>query len=236
MYAKNFCGGNGIVGAQGPLGAGVALACKYKGNSEVCQTLHGNGAANQGQISEAYNMAAVWNLPCIFICENNCYGMGISVERAAANTDYYKRGNFIPGLRVDGMEVLCVREATKVAADYCRSGKGPILMELLAYRYHGHSMSDSGISYRTREEVQNLRSKSHPIMLLKGKMLNNKLASIEELKEIDVEVRKEIDAAAQFAITDPEPPLEELSHHIHSTNPPFEIRGANQWIRFKSVS
>ncbi|MBW03306.1 Pyruvate dehydrogenase E1 component subunit alpha, somatic form, mitochondrial, partial [Eschrichtius robustus] len=181
-------------------------------------------------------MAAVWNLPCIFICENNRYGMGISVERAAAITDYYKRGNFIPGRRVDGMEVLCVWEATKVAADYCRSGKGPILMEPQAYRYHGHSMSDSGISYRTREEAQNLRSKSHPSVLLKGKMLNNKLASIEELKEIDVEVRKEIDAAAQCALTDPEPPLEELSRHIHSTNPPFEIRGANQWIRFKAVS
>ncbi|XP_061020726.1 pyruvate dehydrogenase E1 component subunit alpha, testis-specific form, mitochondrial isoform X2 [Dama dama] len=205
MYAKNFYGGNGIVGAQGPLGA-------------------------------AYNMAALWNLPCIFICENNRYGMGTSVERAAANTDYYKRGNFIPGLRVDGMDILCVREATKFAADYCRSGKGPILLELLTYRYHGHSMSDPGISYRTREEIQSVRSKSDPIMLLKDKMVNNKLASVEELKEIDVEVRKEIDDAAQFAMTDPEPPLEELGHHIYSSNPPFDIRGANQWIKFQSIS
>ncbi|XP_040093755.1 pyruvate dehydrogenase E1 component subunit alpha, testis-specific form, mitochondrial isoform X1 [Oryx dammah] len=236
MYAKNFYGGNGIVGAQGPLGAGVALACKYKGNNEVCLTLYGDGAANQGQISEAYNMAALWNLPCIFICENNRYGMGTSVERAAASTDYYKRGNFIPGLRVDGMDILCVREATKFAADYCRSGKGPILMELLTYRYHGHSMSDPGISYRTREEVQSVRSKSDPIMLLKDKMVNNKLASVEELKEIDAEVRKEIDDAAQFAMTDPEPPLEELGHHIYSSNPPFHIRGANQWIKFQSIN
>ncbi|XP_015098797.1 pyruvate dehydrogenase E1 component subunit alpha, testis-specific form, mitochondrial [Vicugna pacos] len=236
MYTKNFYGGNGIVGAQVPLGAGIALACKYKENKEVCLTIYGDGAANQGQISEAYNMAAVWNLPCIFICENNRYGMGTSVERAAASTEYYKRGNFLPGLKVDGMDVLCVREATKFAADYCRSGKGPILMELQTYRYHGHSMSDPGVSYRTREEIQNVRSKSDPIMLLRDKMVNNKLASVEELKGIDVEVRQSIDEAAQFATTDPEPSLEDLGQHIYSSNPPFEIRGVNQCIKFKSVS
>ncbi|XP_011851188.1 PREDICTED: pyruvate dehydrogenase E1 component subunit alpha, somatic form, mitochondrial [Mandrillus leucophaeus] len=205
MYAKNFYGGNGIVGAQ-------------------------------GQIFEAYNMAALWKLPCIFICENNRYGMGTSVERAAASTDYYKRGDFIPGLRVDGMDILCVREATRFAAAYCRSGKGPILMELQTYRYHGHSMSDPGVSYRTREEIQEVRSKSDPIMLLKDRMVNSNLASVEELKEIDVEVRKEIEDAAQFATADPEPPLEELGYHIYSSDPPFEVRGANQWIKFKSVS
>lgn len=236
MYGRNFYGGNGIVGAQVPLGAGVALACKYKGSNEVCLTLYGDGAANQGQIFEAYNMAALWKLPCIFICENNRYGMGTAIERASASTDYYKRVNFIPGLRVDGMDVLCVREATKFAADYCRSGKGPIVMELQTYRYHGHSMSDPGISYRTREEIQNIRSKSDPIMLLKDKMLNNNLSSIEELKEIDVGVRKEIDDAAQFATTDPEPPLEELGHHVYNNNLPFEVRGTNQWINFKSIS
>ncbi|XP_037385778.1 pyruvate dehydrogenase E1 component subunit alpha, somatic form, mitochondrial-like [Talpa occidentalis] len=236
MYAKNFYGGNGIVGAQGPLGVGIALACKYKGTNEVCLTLYGDGAANQGQIAEAHNMAALWKLPCIFICENNFYGMGTSVERAAANTEYYKRGNCIPGLRVDGMDVLCVREATKFAVDFCRSGKGPILMELQTYRYHGHSMSDPGISYRTREEIQNVREKRDPIMLLKNRMVNNNLASVEELKEIDVSVRKEIDDAAQFAITDPEPNLEELGHHIYSSNTPFLVRGTNQWIQFKSLS
>ncbi|XP_018874940.1 pyruvate dehydrogenase E1 component subunit alpha, somatic form, mitochondrial isoform X2 [Gorilla gorilla gorilla] len=236
MYAKNFYGGNGIVGAQVPLGAGIALACKYNGKDEVCLTLYGDGAANQGQIFEAYNMAALWKLPCIFICENNRYGMGTSVERAAASTDYYKRGDFIPGLRVDGMDILCVREATRFAAAYCRSGKGPILMELQTYRYHGHSMSDPGVSYRTREEIQEVRSKSDPIMLLKDRMVNSNLASVEELKEIDVEVRKEIEDAAQFATADPEPPLEELGYHIYSSDPPFEVRGANQWIKFKSVS
>uniref|UniRef100_A0A3P8U7E1 Pyruvate dehydrogenase E1 component subunit alpha, testis-specific form, mitochondrial n=1 Tax=Amphiprion percula TaxID=161767 RepID=A0A3P8U7E1_AMPPE len=146
MYCEHFYGGNGIVGAQVPLGAGVALACKYQGNSELCVCLYGDGAANQGQIFETYNMAALWKLPVIFICENNGYGMGTSVERAAASTDYFKRGEFIPGVRVDGMDVLCVREASRFAADYCRSGKGPILMELQTYRYHGHSMSDPGVS------------------------------------------------------------------------------------------
>lgn len=236
MYAKNFYGGNGIVGAQVPLGAGIALACKYFGKNEICLSLYGDGAANQGQIFETYNMAALWKLPCIFICENNRYGMGTSVERAAASTDYYKRGDYIPGLRVDGMDVLCVREATKFAADHCRSGKGPILMELQTYRYHGHSMSDPGISYRTREEIQEVRSKSDPITLLKDRMLNNNLSSVEELKEIDVEVRKEIEEAALFATTDPEPPLEELAHHIYHNEAPFDVRGANPWIKHKSIS
>ncbi|XP_076867710.1 pyruvate dehydrogenase E1 subunit alpha 1a isoform X4 [Brachyhypopomus gauderio] len=236
MYAKHFYGGNGIVGAQVPLGAGVALACKYQGKNELCVCLYGDGAANQGQIFETYNMAALWKLPCIFICENNKYGMGTSVERAAASTDYYKRGDFIPGLRVDGMDVLCVREATKFAAEHCRSGKGPFLMELQTYRYHGHSMSDPGISYRTREEIQEVRSKSDPISLLKDRMISNNMASVEELKEIDVEVRKEIEDAAQFATTDPEPPLEDLCNHIYSGEPPIEVRGTNPWAKLKSIS
>ncbi|XP_051550280.1 pyruvate dehydrogenase E1 component subunit alpha, mitochondrial-like isoform X1 [Myxocyprinus asiaticus] len=236
MYTKHFYGGNGIVGAQVPLGAGVALACKYQGNNELCVCLYGDGAANQGQIFETYNMASLWKLPCIFICENNKYGMGTSVERAAASTDYYKRGDFIPGLRVDGMDVLCVREATKFAADHCRSGKGPILMELQTYRYHGHSMSDPGISYRTREEIQEVRSKSDPISMLKDRMLSNNMASVEELKEIDIEVRKEIEDAAQFATTDPEPPLEDLCNHIFYNDPPLEVRGTNPWAKLKSIS
>uniref|UniRef100_W5L384 Pyruvate dehydrogenase E1 component subunit alpha n=1 Tax=Astyanax mexicanus TaxID=7994 RepID=W5L384_ASTMX len=234
MYAKHFYGGNGIVGAQVPLGAGVALACQYKGNNEVCVTLYGDGAANQGQIFEAFNMASLWKLPCIFICENNKYGMGTSVERASASTDYYKRGDFIPGLRVDGMDVLCVREATKFAADYCRSGKGPILMELQTYRYHGHSMSDPGLPNTV--EIQEVRSKSDPISMLKDRMINNNMASLEEIKEIDAEVRKEIEEAAQFATSDPEPPLDDLCNHIFYNEPPMEVRGTNPWSKLKSVS
>ncbi|XP_004550245.2 pyruvate dehydrogenase E1 component subunit alpha, mitochondrial isoform X1 [Maylandia zebra] len=236
MYCKTFYGGNGIIGAQVPLGAGVALACNYLGNNELCVCLYGDGAANQGQIFETYNMAALWKLPVIFVCENNRYAMGTSVERAAASTDYYKRGEFIPGLRVDGMDVLCVREATRFAADHCRSGKGPILMELQTYRYHGHSMSDPGLSYRTREEIWEVRSKSDPIAMLKDHMLSHNMASVEELKGIDVEVRKEIEDAAQFATTDPEPPLEELCNHIFYNEPPFEVRGTNLWTKLKSLS
>ncbi|XP_064837095.1 pyruvate dehydrogenase E1 component subunit alpha, mitochondrial-like isoform X2 [Oncorhynchus masou masou] len=236
MYTKNFYGGNGIVGAQVPLGAGVALACKYLGNDQLCVSLYGDGAANQGQIFETYNMSSLWKLPIIFICENNQYGMGTSVERSSASTEYYKRGDYIPGLRVDGMDVLCVREATKFAADHCRSGKGPILMELQTYRYHGHSMSDPGVSYRTREEIQEVRSKSDPISMLKDRMLSNNMASIEELKEIDIAVRKEIEDAAQFATTDPEPPLDDLCSHIFANDQPFEVRGATPWTKLTSTS
>ncbi|XP_035636929.2 pyruvate dehydrogenase E1 component subunit alpha, mitochondrial-like isoform X1 [Oncorhynchus keta] len=236
MYTKNFYGGNGIVGAQVPLGAGVALACKYLGNDQLCVSLYGDGAANQGQIFETYNMSSLWKLPIIFICENNQYGMGTSVERSSASTEYYKRGDYIPGLRVDGMDVLCVREATKFAADHCRSGKGPILMELQTYRYHGHSMSDPGVSYRTREEIQEVRSKSDPISMLKDRMLSNNMASIEELKEIDIAVRKEIEDAAQFATTDPEPPLDDLCSHIFANDQPFEVRGTTPWTKLTSTS
>ncbi|XP_063102811.1 pyruvate dehydrogenase E1 component subunit alpha, testis-specific form, mitochondrial [Cavia porcellus] len=236
MYARHFYGGNGIVGAQVPLGAGVALACQYLGTGSVCLTIYGDGAANQGQVAEAFNMAALWKLPCVFICENNRYGMGTSAERSSAATEYYKRAYFLPGLRVDGMDVLCVREATRFAADHCRSGKGPLVMELLTYRYHGHSMSDPGISYRSREEVQAVRSKSDPIMLLQEKMVSSDLSSVEELKEINSEVKKEVAEAVQFATSDAEPSLDVLGHHIYCSNPPFEVRGANQWIKFKSIS
>uniref|UniRef100_A0A3Q3LQE9 Pyruvate dehydrogenase E1 component subunit alpha n=1 Tax=Mastacembelus armatus TaxID=205130 RepID=A0A3Q3LQE9_9TELE len=230
MYAPHFYGGNGIVGAQVPLGAGIALACQYQGNNQVCVTLYGDGAANQGQLFESFNMAALWKLPCIFVCENNKYGMGTSVERASASTDYYKRGDFIPGIRVDGMDVLCVREATKFVADYCRSAtQWPVL---LAY-----SACDATVcSYRTRDEIQEVRSKSDPISMLKERMLSNNMASAEELKEIDVEVRKEVEDAAQFATSDPEPPLEELCNHIYYNNPPLEVRGTHPWAKLKSIS
>ncbi|XP_045392634.1 pyruvate dehydrogenase E1 component subunit alpha, testis-specific form, mitochondrial isoform X2 [Lemur catta] len=211
MYARNFYGGNGIVGAQGPLGAG-------------------------GQVAEAFNMAALWKLPCVFVCENNRYGMGTAAERAAASTDYYTRGGVIPGLRADGMDVLCVREAARFAAAHCRAGRGPIVLELRTYRYHGHSMSDPGVSYRGREEVQEVRSKSDPVMLLTDRLVGSGLATAEELREIDAGVRREVDEAAEFATSDPEPDLGDLAHHIYSSDPAFEVRGTHPWIKFKSIS
>uniref|UniRef100_A0A8C4Q8K8 Pyruvate dehydrogenase E1 component subunit alpha n=1 Tax=Eptatretus burgeri TaxID=7764 RepID=A0A8C4Q8K8_EPTBU len=229
MYGQNFYGGNGIVGAQVPLGAGVAFAQKYQGFDSLCVAMYGDGAANQGQIFEAFNMSYLWSLPCLFVCENNQYGMGTAVERASANIDYYQRGDYIPGIKVDGMDVLCVREATKFAADYIRSGKGPMLMELETYRYHGHSMSDPGISYRTREEIKEVRSKSDPISLLRDRLVGSGLSSVEELKEIDVEVRREIEEASQFATSDPEPPLSDLTTHIYQTGLNSRIRGITPW-------
>ncbi|XP_072567821.1 pyruvate dehydrogenase E1 subunit alpha 1b [Paramormyrops kingsleyae] len=177
IYAKNFYGGNGIMGTQVLLEAGVALACQYQGSNLVFATLYRDAAANQGLIFEAYNMAALWKLPCIFICENNKYGMGTSVEHMIASTDYYRRGNFIPGMRGGGavqpggpfMDVLCVREAT-FTDNFCRAGKGPIVMELQTYHYHGHSTSDPGISYRTHGEIQEVHIKGDPITMLKERI------------------------------------------------------------------
>jgi len=214
MYTKNFYGGNGIVGAQIPLGAGVAFANKYLGNGNVNIALMGDGAANQGQVYEAYNMAKLWNLPSIFVVENNGYGMGTSAERAAASTDYYTRGDYIPGIWVDGMDVVTVREATKYALAMCREGKGPICMEMATYRYSGHSMSDPGTSYRTREEIQEVRQSRDPITSFKDSLIGAGLADANELKKIDQEVRKEIDAAVQQARSDAELGADELYTHI----------------------
>ena len=155
-----------------PLGAGIALAQKYSKSGEVTLALCGDGAANQGQVFEVYNMSKLWQLPVIFITENNGYGMGTSAERAAASMDYYTRGDYVPGIWVDGMDVLAVREATKYISQLCRDGKGPFVMEVATYRYHGHSVSDPGTSYRTREEVQEVRQKRDPITSFKVIMIS----------------------------------------------------------------
>lgn len=224
MYSKNFFGGNGIVGAQVPLGAGVALACKYKENGGMCLALYGDGAANQGQVFEAYNMAYLWKLPCIFVCENNNYGMGTSAERASCNTDYYTRGDALPGIWVDGMDVLAVRSATEFAIDYVTKN-GPLVMETNTYRYSGHSMSDPGTSYRTREEIQEVRQKRDPITSFKELCLELGLMTQDEIKAIDSRVRKEIDEATALAKADKELPLTGLWTDVYSQNLEENIRG-----------
>jgi pyruvate dehydrogenase E1 component alpha subunit len=226
MYARNFFGGNGIVGAQQPLGAGIAFAMKYRKQKNVCLTLYGDGAANQGQLYEAANMAKLWDLPVIFICENNGFGMGTTAERSSASTEYYTRGDYVPGIWVDGMDVLTVRESIRWAKEYCNAGNGPLMMELATYRYSGHSMSDPGTSYRTREEIQEVRKTRDPITGFKDRIMTAGLVDEEELKQVDKEVRKEVDDAMKVALTEGVLPLEALYADIYTGTPPIEIRGA----------
>ena len=208
---KQFFGGHGIVGAQVPIGTGLAFANKYKKNGKISVTYFGDGATNQGQVYEAFNMAALWNLPVLYIIENNEYAMGTSVSRASAETELFKRGiSFeIPGKQVDGMDVLKVRQAALEAVDYVRSGKGPFLLEMKTYRYRGHSMSDPA-KYRKREEVDDIRSHRDPIEGLRKMLIEAGHASEDELKAIDKDIRGVVNESAQFAQESPEPHPDEL--------------------------
>ena len=205
-----FYGGHGIVGAQVALGNGLAFASKYRGDGGVCMAYFGDGAANQGQVYESFNMAELWKLPMIFVIENNGYAMGTSVNRSSAEDQMFRRGESfrVPGIQVNGMDVLEVRAAAEVALDWVRSGKGPVLMELKTYRYRGHSMSDPA-KYRSREEVQAVREKSDPIEGLKVDLLAAG-ATEESLKAIDQEIRKIVAESADFAESAPEPDPAEL--------------------------
>ena len=208
---KNFYGGHGIVGASVPLGAGLAFANKYRGNDNVCWCYFGDGAANQGQVYETFNMAKLWHLPVIFVIENNHYAMGTSIERSAATTDFSHRGaSFaIPGEQVDGMDVRAVAEAGRRVATWVRAGNGPFILEMLTYRYRGHSMSDPA-KYRTREEVDKVREERDPIERVRVRLLERKWANEDDLKKIDSEIRATVNAAAEFAQADPEPDPAEL--------------------------
>jgi len=205
-----FYGGHGIVGAQVPLGAGLAFAHQYNEDGGVCMAYFGDGAANQGQVYETFNMAALWNLPIIFVVENNGYAMGTAVTRGSAETHFHRRGAAfrIPGMSVNGMDVLEVRAAAEVALEHVRGGNGPVLMELHTYRYRGHSMSDPA-KYRTREEVQEMREKHDPIETLKVELATRGVAE-ERLKDIDKAIRARVSEAADFAENSPEPALPEL--------------------------
>ncbi|WP_100261266.1 pyruvate dehydrogenase (acetyl-transferring) E1 component subunit alpha [Qipengyuania seohaensis] len=205
-----FYGGHGIVGAQVALGGGLALAHQYNEDGGLCLAYFGDGAANQGQVYETFNMAALWNLPIVFVIENNQYAMGTAVSRSSAETEFYRRGTAfrIPGMKVNGMDVLEVRQAAEIAFKHVRDGKGPVLMECETYRYRGHSMSDPA-KYRTREEVQDMKDHKDPIEGLKKVLLENG-AKEEDLKAIDKDIRKVVSEAADFAENSPEPEASEL--------------------------
>jgi pyruvate dehydrogenase E1 component alpha subunit len=208
---KGFFGGHGIVGAQVSLGTGLAFANKYRGNDNVSVTYFGDGAANQGQVYESFNMAKLWRLPVVYVIETNKYGMGTSVNRASSTTDLCHRGRSfeIPGEAVDGMDVRAVREAAMRAVAHARAGEGPYILEMLTYRYRGHSMSDPA-KYRTREEVDKMRAEHDPIEQVRQRILANSWADEDALKAIDKEVRDIVNEAAEFSQHDPEPDPSEL--------------------------
>jgi pyruvate dehydrogenase E1 component alpha subunit len=208
---KNFYGGHGIVAAQVPIGTGIAFNFKYRGQSNVCLTYMGDGAVNQGQVYESFNMAALWKLPVIYIIENNKYAMGTSIERASSGTEFFKRGMAygIPGEAVDGMDVLAVKAAAEKAVAHCKSGQGPYILEMQTYRYRGHSMSDPA-KYRTKEEVAKMREQHDPIDNLRALILDGSYADEAALKAIDKDVKDIVSDSAEFAQASPEPDASEL--------------------------
>lgn len=214
---KNFYGGHGIVGAQVPLGAGLAFADMYMENESVTFTYFGDGAANQGQVYETFNMAALWKLPVIFVIENNQYAMGTAQERSTSSPEIYTRGDSfgIKGEAVDGMDVVAVRDAGVKAAAHCRAGKGPYILEIKTYRYRGHSMSDPA-KYRTREEVQKMRAQRDPIESIRSLLVSEKLSTDEEIKIIDKEIKEIVNSCAEYAKESPQVPAEELWTDIYA--------------------
>jgi len=212
---KDFYGGHGIVGACVPLGTGIAFANKYRGNDHVCVTYFGDGAANQGQVYEAFNMAKLWHLPVVYVIENNRYGMGTRIDRSSSTTDLSHRGRSfdIPGEQVDGMDVRAVKAAGEKAVAHARAGDGPYILEMLTYRYRGHSMSDPA-KYRSREEVQKVREEHDPIEQVRARLIARGDASEDELKDIDKEVRARVAEAAEFAQNEPEPDASQLATDV----------------------
>merc|ERR1712216_683915 len=199
-----------------PVGAGLAFALKYQGKQNCAIAQYGDGAANQGQFYEAMNMAALWKLPFIAVCENNNFAMGTSVERGAAMNEYFKRGQYTAGLRADGMDALAVREATKFAKEYVTSGNGPIVLEFMTYRYHGHSMSDPGVTYRSRDDVNEVRKTRDPIELSKNRIIEAGFMTKEEMKAMEKEVRAEVQEAVDFSLADDEAGYDEMFSDIYS--------------------
>lgn len=222
FYRKshNFYGGQGIVGAQVPVGAGLAFAAKYKAPpgapTNIAIAMYGDGAANQGQIWEAANMASLWKLPMVFVTENNRYGMGTSTNRSSSNNKYYTMGNHIPGIRINGMNALAVRDGMKFVRNFVSTGNGPMYVEFDTYRYHGHSMSDPGTTYRTREEVGDVRQTRDPIEYVKKLLTDNSLLTADEIKTIEKDIRTEVNDALVRAKAAGPPPAEWLIEDIYS--------------------
>jgi pyruvate dehydrogenase E1 component alpha subunit len=216
---KNFYGGHGIVAAQVPLGTGLAFANHYRGTDNVSLTYFGEGASNQGQVYESFNMASLWKLPAVYIIENNRYAMGTPITRGSAKAEeLYARGMAfgIPGEQVDGMDVRAVKAAGAKAVAHCRAGNGPCILEMMTYRYRGHSMSDPA-KYRTKDEVQKMREEHDPIEQVKRRLVAENNASEDELKKIDAEIRAVVTDAAEFAQSDPEPDPAELWSDVYKT-------------------
>lgn len=221
--AHNFFGGQGIVGAQVPVGLGLAFANHYNATPgkpmQVAIACYGDGAANQGQIWESANMASLWNLPMIFCIENNHYGMGTSMDRHSSHSDYYKMGNHIPGLRIDGMNVLAVKEGMRFVKDYVGGGNGPMYVEMMTYRYHGHSMSDPGTTYRNREEIALTRSTRDPLEFVKRTLIDAGFVDAEQIKEIEKNIRKDVAAQVLQAKSSPKPTVEpHLFEYVFTSN------------------
>lgn len=223
---NNYYGGNGIVGAQVPVGTGLAFALKYQKKKNVCVTMYGDGASNQGQIFEAANIAALWKLPVIYICENNQYGMGTSVERAAAEVEMHKRFGGVPGITVDGLNVFAVRESLKWAKEYSIEN-GPIAVNIQTYRYHGHSMSDPGITYRTREEVQTYRKEKDCIKLVKTLALEKDLLTEKEIKTIEKDAKQLVASEVKRALAQPEYETSALYQDIYEPGHDSFLRAPN---------
>jgi len=235
MYGDGFYGGNGIVGAQVPLGAGLAWNQQYSGNGGISISIYGDGAASQGQLYEAFNMSKLWNLPAIFVCENNQYGMGTSVDRHSASTEFYKRAGYIPGILVDGMDVVAVREATRWAKKFVLEN-GPLMMELKTYRYHGHSMSDPGTSYRTRDEVQTMKKTVDPITSFRKRILDAGLVTADQIKAIDKAVKKDIEVQTEEALSSPEPSMHEIGYNITKSAQPYKVRSCTSFAEYDHVA
>jgi len=232
MYRKdtNFYGGNGIVGAQAPLGSGLAFAHKYNNEPNVAVAMYGDGAANQGQLFEALNMAALWDLPLIYVCENNHYGMGTAEWRAAKNPDFYTRGDLVPGLKINGMCSLSVKQGMAFAKEHCVSGNGPIVLEMDTYRYHGHSMSDPGSTYRSRDEISSVRQERDPVERIRSLLLDGLLSSAE-IKAIEKKQRAIVDDAVEFGKASPLPPSAELWTDVYNDPCGMEMRLAyNEYV------